>query len=86
MLRILYSLVKSGIPDTNEWCVHIRSFLYELRNEFGRNRYCNPHNANQTEYSKLHTFVLVCYSRSTYSVASKFLVTFRANDSTCFIH
>lgn len=79
--------------DSTAWCVCSYCFLYEPENDLGRNHYCSPHNANQTVYNKLRTFLLACYSHSAYCLCrvaswSKCpVLIFRANDSIwkCFI-
>lgn len=81
-------------PDSNSPRVCSHYFLYAPENEFGRNHYCNLHNAMQTMYNKLHTFQSACYSHNSYWLCrvaswSKYPVLIsRANDHICrcFIH
>jgi hypothetical protein len=80
--------------DSNSPCVCSRYFLYAPESEFGRNHYCNPHNAMQIMYNKLRTFQSACYSHNAYLLCrvaswSKYPVLIsRANDHICrcFIH
>jgi hypothetical protein len=80
--------------DSNSPCVCSHYFLYAPENGFGRNHYCNPHNATQIMYNKLHTFQSACYSHNAYWLCrvaswSKYPVLIsRANDHICrcFIH